>query len=123
MEYSWSGERKRRRHGLNSAVAFIPKPVFLVGRTEVWKKVVLTGLLQFGTNALDFFLIVFRRVRFVQNVILLVLQKYASEAVLEIFTKCAEFTVTAIRAVEAEVAGVGGRTVDALIRPFTFKTM
>ena len=97
--------------------------MLLVGRREERKQVVLAGFLKLGTDALDFLRVLLGRVGLIQDVVLLVLQKHAPETVLDVFTEGAEFRVTAERTMEAEVACMTIRAMDALIRPFTLETV
>ena len=80
--------------------------VRLIRRTEIRQEVVVPGRSQFRSDALDFFFVLLRRVRLVENVIFLVLQIHTAEAVAEVFAEGAEFTVAAVMCVKAEVAGV-----------------
>ncbi len=97
--------------------------VFLVRGTEIGKQIVLTRLLHLGAYARDFPVVVVRRVRFVQNVVLLVLHVHAPEAVFQVLAEDAELAVAAIMRMETKVAGMTGRTMNALVGPLTLKAV
>lgn len=100
---------------MDGAVTFVLDAELLVWRTEKRKQVVHAGFLKLGTNALNFLLVVLWRVRLIQDVVLLVLQKYATEAVLDILAEGAELALTRVRAVETEITRMAIGAVNALI--------
>jgi len=73
------------------------------------------------TDLCHFLCILFRQVRFIEDVVLLVRKIHAPEAVFEILGVCAELAVVALVCVHKEVAVVVEWRLHAVTRSFRFK--
>ena len=96
--------------------------MLLIVRNHEGQQIVMAGHLQFFFDPRNFLLIILRAIRFVQNVMLLILHVHASKAILQIFAERAELAVAAVIALEEKVTVVIERRMHALITQLVFET-